>query len=89
MRKWALLLKMQVNYVEDIIATRDTARFGMLRKEEIPVISDIGHKNYHVQADNHLDYLIQENWLSNIKRHGRAIKAHAKNMQLSNICVSQ
>ena len=31
----------QVNYVEDIIVTRDTANLGMSRKEVIQVISDI------------------------------------------------
>ena len=35
----ALLLNLQVNYVEDIIIKRDTANLGMLRKEVIQVIS--------------------------------------------------
>ena len=41
-----LILKPQVNYVQDIIVTRDTGNICMLRKEVIQVISDIGQSNY-------------------------------------------
>ena len=37
---------MQVNYVQDIIYTRDTGDLGMSRKEVIQVISGIGQANY-------------------------------------------
>ena len=66
---------MQVKYVEYIIITRDTADVGMPRKEAIQIISDRGQANYYVQAENNLDCLILEKWLSNLKRHGRVIQA--------------
>ena len=51
----ALLLEIQVNCVEDIIVTRDTENFGVLRKDVIQLISCIGQENYFFQVDNHLD----------------------------------
>ena len=59
LRKRLLLSQRQLKYVEDIIFTRDTENVGMTRKEVIQVISDIRKENYYVQAENHLDYLIQ------------------------------
>ena len=41
MSKRVMLYQRQVNYVEYIIVTRDTANLGMSRKEVIQVISDI------------------------------------------------
>ena len=41
-KKRALLSNLQVNYVEDIIIKRDTENLGVLRKEVIGVISDLG-----------------------------------------------
>ena len=51
----ALLSHNQVNYVEDIIVTRDTANLGMSRRGVIQTISDIGQASSYVQAYNHLD----------------------------------
>ena len=50
-----LLSNSQVNYVEDIIIKRDTVNLGMLRKEVIQVISELGQAKSFVQADNHFD----------------------------------
>ena len=58
--KRALLLQSQFRYVEDILVTRDTANFGMSRREVIPTISDIGQSSSYVQEENFLDCLIRE-----------------------------
>ena len=87
--KRTLPLQRQIKYVEDEIFTRDTENLGMSMKEVIQIISDIGQENSYVQADNHLDYLIQEKRLKNMKRHGRVIKYHETTMERSYICVSQ
>ena len=50
-----LLSHNQVEYVENIIVTRDTANLGVSRREVIYTISDIGQANSYVQAENHLD----------------------------------
>ena len=88
-RKRELILQRQVKYVEDIIFTRDMTNIGMERKGVIQVISDTGQKNYCVQADIQLDYLIWEKWLPNMKRHGRVVQAQEKTTERSQICVSQ
>ena len=41
-RKQALLSKIQVKYVEEIIVTRDTEHLGISRREVIQTISDMG-----------------------------------------------
>ena len=63
MKKRALLLENQLNYVDNIIVKRDTANLGVSRKEVIHFISDIVQGNYYVQSYNHLDYLIWEDWM--------------------------
>ena len=52
-----LLSKHQVNYVEDIIVTRDTSNIGMSRRQVIQIILDIVQAYYYVHADNNLDYI--------------------------------
>ena len=89
MNNRALLSENQVKYVEDIIVKRDTANLGMSRKEVIKVISELGQAQSFVQADNHLDYLIQGNQLTGLKRLGRVVEAQATTTELSHICVSQ
>ena len=89
LRKRALLSEMQGNYVQDIIVTIDTANLGMSRRDAIQVISYIGQANSYVQAENHLDYLIQEELLPDLKRYGRATKSKATTMERSHICLSQ
>ena len=42
------------------------------------MISDIGQACYYVQAEIHLDCIIREKRLPNLKRHGRVIKSQAK-----------
>ena len=54
-----LLSEIQVNYVEDIFVTRETAKLETSRKEVIQIISYIGQAKSYVQADNYLDYLIR------------------------------
>ena len=70
LRYQALLLESQVKYVEDIVVTRDTANLGMLRKEVIKFISDIGQANSCVQSENQLDYLICEKQLKTCRYMG-------------------
>ena len=41
-KKWLLLFQRQVNYVEEIIVTRDTEHLGISRREVIQTISDMG-----------------------------------------------
>ena len=48
--KQALISHNQVNYVEDIIVTRDTANLGMSMMEVIQTISYIGQERSYVQA---------------------------------------
>ena len=50
--KQALLSHNQVNYVEDIIVTRDTENLGMSRQEVIQTISDIIQASSYTQAEN-------------------------------------
>ena len=78
LRKRAFLLQKKVNYVEDIIFTRDMEKYGMVMKEVIQILSDIGQANYYVQEDNHLDCLTRENRLPNMKRHRQVFQAQAK-----------
>ena len=85
----ALLSHNKVKYVEDIIVTLDTNNLGMSRWEVIQTISDIGQASYYVQAENHLDYLIWEKRLPNMKRGGRMAKSHATTTERSQMCVSQ
>ena len=59
MSKRELISQRQVNYVEDIIVTGDTVNLGMSRKEVIQARSYIVHESSYIQAENHLDYLIQ------------------------------
>ena len=55
----------------------------------IQTISDIEQASSYDQAENHLDYLIQENQLPNMKRGGQMIKAQATTTERSQICVPQ
>ena len=75
--KQLLLLHNQINYVEDIIFTRDTVNLGISRREVIQTISDIGQESYYFQSENHLHYPIWEKRLPNLKRGGQVIKAQA------------
>ena len=77
LRYQTLLLESQVKYVEDIVVTRDTANLGMLRKEVIKFISDIGQANLCVQSENQLDYLICEKQLKNMQIHGWVMQYQA------------
>ena len=58
-RKQALVSQRQVNYVEYMIVTRDTANLGISRRGVIQTISDIGQSSSYFQADNHLNCLIR------------------------------
>ena len=71
----SLLLQRQVNYVEDIISTRDMSNLGISRRGVIHKTLDIGKARYYVQADNNLGYLIRVKLLQNLNRHGRVVKA--------------
>ena len=55
MSKKALLSKMQINYIEDIIVTRDRSNLGMSRKEMIQEKLEIGQASSYVQAENFLN----------------------------------
>ena len=85
----AFIFQSQVNYVEDVFFTRDTANLGISRMEAIQTISDIVQACSCVQSENHLYCLIREKRLPNLKRHGRVIKYQATNMEWSHIYVSQ
>ena len=84
-KKRALLSNFQVNYVEGVIIKRDTANLGMSRKEVIQVISEIGQEKFFVQAENHLDYLIQAKRLTHLKRLGRVVSAQVTTTERSQI----
>ena len=84
-----MLLERQVKYIGDIVVISDTENLGVPRKEVIKVMSDIGQELLYVQAENHLDYLIQEKQLQNMKRHGRVIKSQTITTKRSYIYVSQ
>ena len=49
MKKRSLLSERQVNYVVDIIVTRDTANLGMTRREVIKVVLELGHAKSFVK----------------------------------------
>ena len=61
--------------MEDIIIKRDTANLGMLRKEVIQVILDLGQDQSFVQAEIHLDDLIRAKQLTHLKRLRRVVSA--------------
>ena len=85
----ALILQRQLKYVEDIIVTIDTSKLGMSRTEVKHTISYIGQACSYVQAENHLDYLIWEKWLPNMKRRGWVMKSQEMTTEQSQIYVSQ
>ena len=64
-------------------------KFGGVKKEVIPVILYILQTEYYVQAENHLEYLVWEENLKKLKRHGHVVKAHITSSSLSQFCVSQ
>ena len=82
-RNWALLSQRQVKYVEYVIVTRYMSNLGVSRREVIQKISDIGQVSYYYQAENHLDNPIREKRLTNLKRHGQAIKSQATTTERS------
>ena len=88
MKECTLLLDIQVNYVYNIIVLRDMGNLSMSRKEVVKVVSEIGQSYSYVQADNHWDYLVLEESLTNIKMHGQVITAQTATLGLSQICVS-
>ena len=88
-KKRALLLENQVNYVEDIIVKRDTANLGISRKEVIQVISELDQEKLIVQAENHLYYLIKAKRMTHLKRLGRVVEAQATTTKEPDNCVSQ
>ena len=55
MKKSELISENQVKYVEDIIVKRDTANFGISRREVIQFTSELGQAKSYVKAENHLD----------------------------------
>ena len=85
----ALLSENQVNYVEGIIIEIHTANLGMSRKELIQVISELGQAKTLVQAENHLDYLIQVKRLTHLKSIGKVVADQSTTTERSQICVSQ
>ena len=84
-----LLSHNQLKYIEYIIVTRDTANLGMSNWQVIQTISYIVQASSYIQADIHLDRLIREKWLPNLKRSGRVIKAQITTTERLRICVSQ
>ena len=88
-KKRVFLPERRVKYVEDIIVKRDTSNLGISRKEVIQVISYIRQTKSFVQAENHLDYLMQVKWLTHLKSQGRLVKAQTTTTKRSHICVSR
>ena len=60
LRNWEFLSGGRVNYIQDIVVSRDTAKNRMGRKEAIHIITDIGQVGSYLQAENNFDYLIWE-----------------------------
>ena len=69
-KKRTLLPERQVKCVEDIIVKRYTENLGIPKKEVIQFISYTVQEKLFVQAENKLDYLIQEKWLTHLKSLG-------------------
>ena len=62
---------------------------GMSRKEVIHVISDIGQAKSFVQAENHLDYLIQAKRMTHLKRlGGGGFSSGNDNRTITDLCVT-
>ena len=55
----------------------------------IQVISELGQAKSFVQAENHLDYLIQAKRLTHLKRLGRVVSDKATTTEKSQIFLSQ
>ena len=49
LREQELLSQSQLEYVEDIIVTRETVNLGVSRREAIQTLSDIGQSSSYVQ----------------------------------------
>ena len=88
-KKRSLQSGKQVKYEEGTIIKRDKEKIGMSRKEVIQVISELGREKSFVQAENHLDYLIQAKRLTHLKSLGRVVSAQATTTERSQICASQ
>ena len=61
---------------------------GMGRKEIIQVISDVGQADYYIKSENHVDYLIQEGRLPNLKRGGWVINSGKDFITITDLCVT-
>ena len=68
---------------------RDKANNGMSRKELIEMILSITSTVDWKAAENHLDYLIRQKKLPNLKRNGRVVAAQKTTTKRSQIIASQ
>ena len=89
MKKMLLLSENQVKYVEDIIVKIDTENLWISRREVIRVKSYLRQAESFVQAEYHLDYLIQAKRMKHLKRLGRVVASQATTTEQSQIFVSQ
>ena len=85
----SLLSQDMVLFIHEIIHKRDKGNNGVLRKEKIQLIVDLGGAFIDKQAENHLDYLIRMGWLNKLKRNGRVVAAQGTTTERSHISVSQ
>jgi hypothetical protein len=82
----SLLSQVDIDFLQVAIACRDKKNMGMMRKEIVQTIMDIGGAKYK-SAENHYDYLIRSGRLSELKNKGKTVKARATTEKRSQICV--
>ena len=74
-----------LNVLQDIVRKRDQINNGVTRKEGIQLILDLGQCTSSRSAENHLDYLIRNKRLPNLKRGGRVVTAQSTTTERSQI----
>ena len=79
----SLLSHELVDVLQDIIWKRYEGNDGVLRKETIQLIVDLGGEYSDKQADNHLDYFINMGRLDKLKRNGQVVAAQATTTERS------
>ena len=88
LRVSSLLSSEQVQWLEDVIKTRDLANNGCTRKEVLDIISEITGNGDKRACSNHYDYLIRNGRLQGLKANGRVVTAQAIDTDRSQITVA-
>ena len=87
--KRSLLPQCMVLFLQDTVRKRDEGDNGVLKKETIKLIVDLGGTCSDKQAENHIDYLIRMGRLDKPKRNGRVMAAQGTTTERLQRSVTQ